>query len=128
LMRTGALRREERRIHEETLEELSVDFDDELEPLVVEVLDTQHRLTGTAELQYDEWRRMLRDIYFNETGFVPEEIEVYIEEQAPVLVPGVDILPALEQTPAEPAAPADDPAAVGTRAASDASVPFQGGV
>lgn len=124
LLRTGALRREERRILEDRLEELATGFDDQLEPLVVEVLDTEHRLTGTAEMQYDEWRRMLREIYIDETGFVPEEIEVYIEEQAPALVPGVDILPALEQAPAAPAAPAEP--AEGTRAAADASVPFLG--
>jgi hypothetical protein len=125
LIRTGALRREERRIFEDTLEELSMGFDDDLEPLVVEVLDTEYRLTGTTQQQHDQWRQMLRDRYFEETGFVPEEISIYIdEEEEPALEPGVDILPAIE-APTEPAA---EPATVETRAASDdASVPFQGG-
>jgi hypothetical protein len=29
------------------------------------------RLTGTAEEQYAEWRRLLHDLYKEETGLVP---------------------------------------------------------
>jgi hypothetical protein len=123
LMRTGALRREERRLYEANLEELSVSFDDKLEPLVVSVRDDEQRITGTAEVQYEQLRRVLRTMYFDETGFTPEDFSIYIEEEeAPALVPGVDILPVLE-TPVEAAT---EPAAE-TRAASDASARFHGG-
>ncbi len=78
LIKTAAVRREEKRLHTEALEELSTSFDDELKPMVVEIEGTQHRLTGTAEIQYAEWRDLLLELYAAETGFVPE-IDVYTE-------------------------------------------------
>lgn len=124
LMRTRQLRREERRIVEESLEELSTDFDSGVAPLVVTLEETEHRLTGTAEAQYDEWQRMLREIYIDETGFMPEDVSIRIEEEQP-LEPGIDILPALEPAPSAPEAA---PARIETQAASDATLPFHGGV
>ena len=44
------MRKQEKRLHTDTLEELSSSFDDDIEPMVVEIQGTQHRLTGTAEL------------------------------------------------------------------------------
>ncbi|MCP4090054.1 MAG: hypothetical protein GY746_09705, partial [Gammaproteobacteria bacterium] len=41
-----------------------------VEPLVVEVEGQTHRLTGSAEEKYREWRRLLHDIYATETGGV----------------------------------------------------------
>jgi hypothetical protein len=58
------------------MEELSTSFDDEVKPMVVEIEGTQHRLTGTADAQYDEWKDLLLELYSAETGFVPE-IDVY---------------------------------------------------
>jgi len=91
MIRTSAVRRQEKRLHTETLEELSVSFDDEVEPLVVDVAGTQHRLTGTVEVQYTEWRDLLQRLYISETGLAPEDFDVYVEpdeqpldEQLPV--------------------------------------------
>ncbi len=78
LIKTAAVRRDERRLHTEALEELSVSFDDEVKPMVVEIEGTQHRLTGTADAQYQEWRDLLLELYTAETGFVPE-IDVFTE-------------------------------------------------
>ncbi|HEX9876850.1 MAG TPA: hypothetical protein VGC50_09385 [Gammaproteobacteria bacterium] len=86
LIRTARVRREEKRLHAEALEELSASFDEEVRPLVVEIEGTQHRLTGTAEIQYEEWRELLRQLYEAETGFTTE-IDVYTEEQAETLEP-----------------------------------------
>ena len=86
MIRSNAVRRQEKQLHVETLQELSASFDDEVEPLVVDVQGTQHRLTGTAEIQYQEWRDLLRELYQTETGFVTEDIEMYVEptiEEAP---------------------------------------------
>jgi hypothetical protein len=96
MLRTSAVRRQEKRLHTETLEELSTSFDDDVEPMVVEILGTQHRLTGTAEVQYQEWRDLLRQMFVTETGFVPEEVAIYTEPE-PQLPP---------ETPPELAAPA----------------------
>jgi hypothetical protein len=93
-------------LHTETLEELSQDFDDTVKPMVVEIQGTQHRLTGTAEAQYEEWRQLLRQIFVEESGFVQEDVAIYTEEEpapeAPVELPPVPELaaPALDATPA----------------------------
>jgi cellulose biosynthesis protein BcsQ len=47
--------------------------------MVVEIEGTQHRLTGTADAQYDEWKNLLLELYSAETGYIPE-IDVYTEE------------------------------------------------
>jgi hypothetical protein len=78
LIKTAAVHRQEKRLHTEALEELSTSFDDELMPMVVEIEGTQHRLTGTADVQYAEWRDLLLELYTAETGFIPE-IDIYTE-------------------------------------------------
>ncbi|HEY5667460.1 MAG TPA: hypothetical protein VIV64_12145, partial [Gammaproteobacteria bacterium] len=82
LLRSAAVRRQERRLHTQSLQELSEDFEDSVEPLVVEIQGTQHRLTGSAAAQYDEWQGLIRDLFISETGFVPEDIELYSEPAA----------------------------------------------
>jgi hypothetical protein len=83
MLRNSATRRQEKRLHVEALEELSASFDDEVEPLVVNVQGTEHRLTGTAEVQYQEWRDLLRELYMEETGFAPEDMDMYVEPELP---------------------------------------------
>ncbi len=68
---SGFQKREETKIHKDVLEELSLSFSSEAEPLVVEVIGETVRLTGSAEEQYQKWREMLRDIYASETGLPP---------------------------------------------------------
>ncbi len=75
---SGFEKKSEARDHGESLRELGESFDSEAEPLVIELEGQTRRLTGTAEQRYLEWRRMLREIYASETGFVvagdaPEE-------------------------------------------------------
>ncbi|MFL2555055.1 MAG: hypothetical protein ACJ0S4_10255 [Candidatus Rariloculaceae bacterium] len=78
LIKTAAVRRDEKRLHTEAMEELSTSFDDEVKPMVVEIEGTQHRLTGTADAQYEEWRNLLLELYLAETGFVPD-VAVFTE-------------------------------------------------
>jgi hypothetical protein len=100
MLQAAGVRRQERRLHQAALEELSESFDDDVKPLVVDVQGTQHRLTGTADAQYEEWRDLIQQLYFSETGFVPEDIEFYAEPavQAEPTVPA-------EATPQGEAAP-----------------------
>jgi hypothetical protein len=56
------------RTHADALKELTLSFQSEVAPQVVEVEGHTLRLTGTAEDQYREWRKMLRQIYLEETG------------------------------------------------------------
>ena len=62
-------------VHREEIKELSESFVAEAAPMVVEVQGQTMRLTGTAEAQYESWRKLLREIYQTETGF-SEAIQV----------------------------------------------------
>ena len=100
LIRSGQVRRQERRLHLDSLQELSESFEDNMKPLVVEIRGTQHRLTGTAAARYEEFQRLLQDEFRRETGFVPDDIDIYIEPDAD----------AEGEATAEPAATAAEPA------------------
>jgi hypothetical protein len=56
-------------IHRENIKELSESFGAEAAPMVVQVEGESRRLTGTAEAQYESWRKLLKEIYQVETGF-----------------------------------------------------------
>ena len=62
-------------IHREEIKELSESFVAEAAPMVLQVRGETMRLTGTAEAQYESWRKLLREIYEAETGF-SDAIEV----------------------------------------------------
>lgn len=59
---------EEAEIHEDSIRELDASFNAEVEPLVVEVDGKVVELQGSAETQFQEWRRLLHKIYLAETG------------------------------------------------------------
>jgi hypothetical protein len=69
---SGMKKREESKIHTDALKELSRSFEDEAAPLVVDVEGRTLRLTGTADQQYAEWRRLLHELYVEETGLTPD--------------------------------------------------------
>jgi hypothetical protein len=71
-IRSGFAKSTEANLHGESLKELGASFDSEAEPLIVEVEGQTRRLTGTIEEKYREWRRLLREIYASETGFVTQ--------------------------------------------------------
>ena len=78
----GISRRSEANIHLESIKELSESFGAEAAPMVVSVEGESRRLTGTAAAQYESWRRLLKQIYESETGFV-EPIEDNLPERVP---------------------------------------------
>lgn len=128
MIRTSQVRKQEKKLHTDTLEELSSSFDDDIKPMIVEVQGVQHRLTGTADAQYQEWRDLLQQIFIAESGFVPEDVAIYTEPEPalelPVELPPVPVpeaVPALEA----PAEPAGEPP---TETVSDASANLVGGV
>lgn len=59
-------------IHTEAIKELADSFNDDIDPVVIEVDGKTTALQGTARSQYQQWQQMLREIYFTETGFTPE--------------------------------------------------------
>jgi hypothetical protein len=50
------------------VKELASSFEDEASTQIVEVEGRSLKLSGTAEEQYREWRRLLADIYREEVG------------------------------------------------------------
>ncbi len=69
-MMSGISRRNEATMHRESIKELSESFGAEAAPMVVTVEGETRQLTGTAAAQYESWRRLLKEIYEAETGFV----------------------------------------------------------
>ena len=61
----------EAEIHSAAIEELSESFGNEMQPVTMEFEGQQYELTGSAEEQFKNWRELLRQIYFAETGFAP---------------------------------------------------------
>lgn len=56
------------KMHSDSLRQLGESFQAEVTPMVVEVEGRTLQLRGTAEEQYQEWRRLLKELYENETG------------------------------------------------------------
>ena len=67
-IQAGIATSKEAKIHSEAIRELAASVETELAPVVVEVEGKTLRLSGTAETQYEEWRRLLREIWRTETG------------------------------------------------------------
>jgi hypothetical protein len=61
------------KMHSESLKQLGESFQSEIQPMVVEVEGKTLQLKGSAEEQYHEWRRLLKELYENETG-VPVQV------------------------------------------------------
>jgi len=69
------------KVHAQALKEMSDTFQSEVAPQVIDVEGRTLKLTGTAEEQYREWRKMLHDLYLEENG-TPVRVE-----PAPVVPP-----------------------------------------
>jgi len=68
-MMGGFYRGREAESHVAAIGELSESFGAQAAPMVISVDGQERRLTGTAQAQYDGWRRLLREMYEAETGF-----------------------------------------------------------
>ena len=76
---SGSVKAQEAEMHAESLRELGTSFEEEIQPQVVELEGRTLKLTGTASQQYDEWRRLLREIYASETGLLVTEPPILAE-------------------------------------------------
>lgn len=68
-IKSGLDKYKDARIHAEAIEELGQSFGADVAPVVMEVEGHVVKLKGSAEQQYEEWRRLLRAIFLSETGF-----------------------------------------------------------
>ncbi len=97
-IKSGMARRQDAKMHEQGLIELSEGFESEVAPVVVEFQGTTHRLTGAADAQYQEWRRLLRELYMAETGLI-SDMAIYSEPEmtgGAVLPTEIDVLAEVE--------------------------------
>jgi hypothetical protein len=67
---SGLKKRSDAKLKRDSIRELATSFQAEVAPQVIEVEGRTLRLTGTAEDQYEEWRRLLHTLYTEETGGV----------------------------------------------------------
>jgi hypothetical protein len=67
-VKSGFDKRAEIKLHSESLKQLGDSFQAEVQPMVVDIEGRTLQLKGSAEEQYAEWRRLLKDMYENETG------------------------------------------------------------
>jgi len=67
------------RMHSESIKQLGESFQAEVQPMVIEVEGHTLQLRGTAEEQYHEWRRLLKELYENETG-LPASVPAAIND------------------------------------------------
>ncbi len=65
---SGLKKYSDAKVHTQALKELSDSFKSEVAPQVVDVEGRTLRLTGTAEEQYREWRKLLHQLYLEENG------------------------------------------------------------
>jgi hypothetical protein len=64
----GIATSKEAKIHAEAIRELAASVETELQPIVIEVRGQTLRLSGSAATQYQEWQRLMREIWVTETG------------------------------------------------------------
>lgn len=75
-LRASYAQRDEASMHIETLSELGQSLEEELAPSVIELQDRSITLTGTVRDQYAEWRELLANMYYAETGYSrPEQTD-----------------------------------------------------
>ncbi len=65
---SGIKKYSDAKVAAQDVKELATSFQNEVAPQVIELEGRTLRLTGTAEEQYREWRRLLADLYREETG------------------------------------------------------------
>ncbi len=70
-------------INKAAIQELGESFSNEMKPVVMEFEGRQYELTGSAEEQFNQWRALLREIYFAETGFDPDPTQNTGEAEPP---------------------------------------------
>jgi hypothetical protein len=70
---SGLKKYSDAKTHAQALKELSESFQNEVAPQVVDVEGRTLKLTGTAEEQYREWRKLLHQMYVEENGALTVE-------------------------------------------------------
>ena len=75
LLKSALNKRASAKIHSDILQELGASAEAEMIPHTIELENQTIRLTGTVDKQYDQFRRILRTLYFEELGLPEPELE-----------------------------------------------------
>ena len=86
-VKSGFDKGSEVKMHSDSLKQLGDSFQAEVQPMVVDVEGKTLQLTGTAEEQFQEWRRLLKELYENETG-LPVQAPAASAKPAPAAASG----------------------------------------
>jgi hypothetical protein len=70
-LKSGFSKKAEAQIHAEVLQELGTSAEAEISPSTIELENQTVELTGTVDAQYDELKKVLRRIYYEELGLPP---------------------------------------------------------
>ncbi len=83
ILKSGLAKRAEAKIHADVLQELGTSAEAEIVPYTMELENQTVRLSGTVDAQYEELRRILRVLYYEEIGIaVPEDAQPLPGESA----------------------------------------------
>ena len=83
ILKSGLAKRAEAKIHADVLQELGTSAEAEIVPYTMELENQTVRLSGTVDAQYEELRRILRVLYYEEIGLaVPEDTQPLPGESA----------------------------------------------
>jgi hypothetical protein len=77
------------KVHAQALKEMSETFQSEVAPQVIDVEGRTLKLTGTAEEQYRQWRKLLHELYLEENG-TPVPVEPAPAAPVPTVPVAVD--------------------------------------
>ena len=69
VIKTGYDKSQEAQINADAIKELDQSFDMEVKPQVIDIDGRTVELTGSAQAQFQTWRKMMHDLYAMETGF-----------------------------------------------------------
>ena len=67
-VKTGLDKKAESEINKKSLSELSQSLGSEIKPYVLDIEGRTIELTGSADAQYKQWKKLLKQIYAEETG------------------------------------------------------------
>jgi hypothetical protein len=117
---SGLKKYSDAKVHTQALKELSDSFKSEVAPQVVDVEGRTLRLTGTAEEQYREWRKLLHELYLEDNGTLT------VAEEAGPAAASADASPggAMPPPPSHPADGGSTGATAGAHSSSP-SMPAQ---
>ena len=75
LLKSALNKRASAKIHSDILQELGSSAETEIIPHTIELENQTIRLTGTVDKQYDEFKRILRTLYYEEMALPEPELE-----------------------------------------------------